>query len=94
MALPTLLLVGGDSPDHVRAAIRLLVRRAAQQQGNGAARPATRGHGKRPLEMLAEAVTDFLLKGRFTGIPALSEARKVVQSTYHDRLDKGHGTIS
>jgi pimeloyl-ACP methyl ester carboxylesterase len=63
MTLPTLLLVGGDSPDHVRAAIRLLSdvlcnSRVTVLPGQQHVAMET------APEMLAKAVTDFLLQGQ------------------------------
>ena len=61
MTLPTLLLVGGDSPDHVKVQMRLLAdslpyNRVAVLPGQQHVAMET------APEMLAEAVADFVLR--------------------------------
>ena len=62
MTLPTLLLIGGNSPDHVRAAIRLLS--DALCNGTVTVLPGQQHVAMETApEMLAKAVADFLLQG-------------------------------
>ncbi len=64
MTLPTLLLIGGDSPDHVKAAIRLLSEALCNSMV--AVLPGQQHVAMETApEALGQAVTNFLLQREF-----------------------------